>query len=183
VRRPTGFVSVCRRRTAALCLHAGARRAATNSRSAMSRLFAARSNRRLTRLAPLSRFSRVPSGNVRCPPDRRFTRSRRIVRSSEFRNIYESGVRMTSRYFSAFCLPLASDTVPSRFGFTVPRALGKAVLRNRLKRRMREAVRSQFDRLPANWAIVFNPRRTVLEAPFEDLCREVSRLFARCKES
>ena len=125
----------------------------------------------------------VGSKNVTSPPGRRFTRSRRVVRSSEFRNIYEQGIRMSSRYFAAFCLRLPGEHVPSRFGFTVPRALGKAVQRNRLKRRMREAVRTQFDRLPANWAIVFNPRGSVLEAPFEDLCREVGRLFARCNES
>jgi len=90
---------------------------------------------------------------------------------------------MTSRYFAAFCLRVPGETAPSRFGFTVPRALGKSVARNRMKRRLREAVRSELDSLPANWAIVFNPRRTVLEAPFGDLCREVGRLFARCKQS
>ena len=73
--------------------------------------------------------------------------------------------------------------MPARFGFTVPRSLGKAVQRNRLKRRMRAAVRNQLDAIPANWAVVFNPRRNVMTAPFEDLCREVGRIFARCRES
>jgi ribonuclease P protein component len=86
---------------------------------------------------------------------------------------------MTSRYFVAFCVQNTVDVAPCRFGFTCPRALGKAVVRNRLKRRMREAVRTHLASLSAGWAVVFNP----LDAPFEDLCREVGRVLARCKQS
>ncbi|MFL6351591.1 MAG: ribonuclease P protein component [Bryobacteraceae bacterium] len=107
---------------------------------------------------------------------------RRVLRSSEFRKIYETGVRMTSRLFAAFCLHSEGEAVPARFGFTVPRSLGTAVERNRLKRRMREAVRSQIDVLPTNWVIVFNPRRSVLQVHFDDLSREVGRIFVRCRE-
>lgn len=94
---------------------------------------------------------------------------------------------MTSRYFAAFCLRTAEDAgvppLPARFGLTTPRALGKAVIRNRLKRRMREAIGSQLEKAPERWSIVFNPRRTVADAPYEDLCREIGRILERCKQS
>ena len=67
-----------------------------------------------------------------------------------------------------------------RIGFTTPRALGKAVVRNRIRRRMREAVRLELDSLNSEWSIVFNPRRKTLDCQFTDLQTEVRRLFARC---
>lgn len=70
-----------------------------------------------------------------------------------------------------------------RIGFTVPRAVGKAVVRNRIKRRVREAVRSLLDRLNPQWSIVINPRRKACDAPLAELQREVERLFQRCNGS
>jgi ribonuclease P protein component len=71
----------------------------------------------------------------------------------------------------------------ARIGFTVPRAVGKAVVRNRIRRRFREAVRFSLDRLNPQWSIVINPRRKSLEAPFAEIRREIERLFLRCNGS
>jgi ribonuclease P protein component len=81
----------------------------------------------------------------------------------------------------AFCLRDDEPPQPARFGFTTPRALGKAVVRNRIKRRMREAVRHELGALPDNWMVVFNPRRSVLDAGFTDLRCELRRVLAKCK--
>lgn len=77
----------------------------------------------------------------------------------------------------------AEGEAAARVGYTTPRALGPAVARNRIKRRLREAVRMQLSALGAGeepgagWEIVFNPRRAVLEAEFSRLSGEVARLF------
>lgn len=84
--------------------------------------------------------------------------------------------------FAAFCVREVQAEGP-RIGFTVPRALGKAVVRNRIKRRFREAVRGSLDRLNPQWSIVINPRRKAQDAPLPELQREVERLFLRCNGS
>ena len=68
-------------------------------------------------------------------------------------------------------------------GFTTPKALGKAVIRNRIRRRVREAVRLELESLSPAWWIVFNPRRKALDCPFTELQAEVKRLFLRCGSS
>ena len=69
-----------------------------------------------------------------------------------------------------------------RIGLTVPKALGKAVDRNRIKRRMREAVRRNLALLTAPVDVVLHPRRVVIEMEFAALEREVAHdLSRRCR--
>jgi ribonuclease P protein component len=108
-----------------------------------------------------------------------FPKSFRILRSSEFRTVYQNGFRVAGPYFAAFCLASAGGGGP-RVGFTTPRALGNSVVRNRIKRRLREAVRLRLNQLGSDWVVVFNPRKGALTAPFQDLVREVEKVFLRC---
>jgi ribonuclease P protein component len=84
--------------------------------------------------------------------------------------------------FAAFCVRETQPEGP-HIGFTCPRALGKAVVRNRIKRRVREAVRLHLDQLSPLWSIVINPRRKALDAPVAELHQEIIRLFQRCSSS
>ena len=91
-------------------------------------------------------------------------------------------MRSACRYFAAFCLRTESTDGP-RIGFTTPRALGKAVVRNRIRRRLREVVRLKLELVGPNWEIVFNPRRAAEDAAPAELAREVERLFSKCRGS
>src|SRR5450432_4057003 len=79
----------------------------------------------------------------------RFPKNVRILRSSDFRKVYDGGTRISGPLFAAFCL-LEPERSGPRIGFTVPRAIGNAVVRNRVKRRYREAVRQRLDLLSAS---------------------------------
>jgi len=81
--------------------------------------------------------------------------------------------------FAAFCLARPAGETP-RLGVTCTKALGGAVVRNRIKRRLREAFRLHRAAVPGCWDIVLNPRRTAIEAPFADLERALMKVIARC---
>jgi ribonuclease P protein component len=130
----------------------------------------------------------VTSGPFGTPtPISGFPKTSRILKAVDFRKAYDQGIRFTSRYFAAFCLrverpvpdPVANSMGP-RLGFTVPRAFGKAVLRNRARRRLREVLRQRLPDMAPEWDIVINPRRPAIAAPVEELRREVDRLVAQC---
>ncbi|MBI5086600.1 MAG: ribonuclease P protein component [Acidobacteria bacterium] len=111
-------------------------------------------------------------------------KSRRLLKPAEFRQVYDQGFKVPSTCFVAFCLkaPLPADSAPAgpRIGFTTPRALGKATVRNRMRRRLRETVRRNLGKLDASWSIVWNLRRACLAAPQVQLESEVQRVFERC---
>ena len=121
------------------------------------------------------------------PPSNRSLTAHRLRKPGEFRRVYDQGVRYPSTYFVAFCLrhsPVEPDSVSRetgpRFGITIPRAVGKAVIRNKIRRRLRELLRARLDRVSPNCDIVFNPRRSALLADFAVLAREMDKVLARC---
>lgn len=82
-----------------------------------------------------------------------------------------------SYFFRARSIEDPASAYP-RVGLTAGRVLGGAVERNRIRRRMKEAVRMHLSELPPRVDVVLHPRRMVLEIEFARLEREVARVFA-----
>lgn len=106
----------------------------------------------------------------------RFPRSVRLLRHADFERVYKQGRRHFASHMTVFYLPRTERDAGTRVGFTVGKVLGGAVLRNRMKRRLREAVRLH-GMIPAAMDVVINPKKSLLTAGFVDVQREIRRAF------
>jgi ribonuclease P protein component len=80
----------------------------------------------------------------------------RIVRSSEYRALYKAGKKIHSERFVLFCR--ANDLGHLRLGITVSRKVGGAVVRNRVKRLVKEIFRRSLIQTPRQFDIVINAK-------------------------
>ena len=126
--------------------------------------------------------ARVPNALVLSSKGRRFPREARLLRHADFDLVYREGKRHFSSLMTVFYLPRAASgpqTAGSglRIGLTVSKALGGAVDRNRLRRRMREAIRMVRPLAAPDLDLVINPKRAVLKAKFAGIAQEVNQAF------
>ena len=136
-----------------------------------------------SRPAALVSAAKVPSALVLSSKGRRFPRESRLLRHADFDLVYREGKRHFSNLMTVFYLPRAASGPPAsagsglRIGLTVSKALGGAVDRNRLRRRMREAIRMVRPLAAPDLDVVMNPKRAVLKAEFAVIAQEVQRAF------
>jgi ribonuclease P protein component len=82
-----------------------------------------------------------------------------------------AGGRLRSPQFVVFYCANGSER--SRFGISVKKALGGAVVRNRIRRRIREILRLNYLEIPSGWDMVMHPRRSVAGSEFASLQAEL----------
>ncbi len=97
------------------------------------------------------------------------------MRRAEYEAVYRDGRRRTSAQFAIFFRP--NGLGRSRFGISVKKALGGAVVRNRIRRRIREILRRNNSEIPSGWDIAIHPRSSVARAKFVPLAAELVRLL------
>ena len=111
----------------------------------------------------------------------------RITRRGDFDRLLKNRRLYAGEAFVAFAGPGASNGV--RIGVTTSRQVRGAVVRNRARRRLREATRvalladDSADRLQGNIDVVLIARPGALELPFEKLAEEVARVGRRLREA
>ena len=107
----------------------------------------------------------------------------RLLSSRQFRVVYEKGQRLNTPFFSAFIL--RTDTEQQRLGLTTTRKIGKAVLRNRCRRRLREIfrLRDQTGLVGLGFDVVLNVRSTVATAEYQEIANAFAQMLQRFRQS
>jgi ribonuclease P protein component len=108
----------------------------------------------------------------------------RLRKHADYQRVYRESRKHFSASMTYFFAPRSSHRAEGpRVGLTAGRVLGKAVERNRIKRRMREAVRVNLHALTRDVDVVLHPRRSVLTADLALIRGEVSKIFASIEKT
>lgn len=103
----------------------------------------------------------------------------RLSDKTRFRQVRQEGANYAHPLLVLCCLP--NQEAFSRCGFTVSRRVGKAVERNRARRRMSEAMRLLWDVVTPGWDMVWVARPGINEAEFSELQSACARLLRRAR--
>jgi ribonuclease P protein component len=105
----------------------------------------------------------------------------RLRKHADYVRAYAAARKRQSPSMSWFLAPQSPDcpsvSSAARVGLTVGKVIGKAHERNRIKRRMREALRRHVNLLPVGFDLIFHPRRSVLTIEFAQLEAEIVRIL------
>jgi ribonuclease P protein component len=102
-------------------------------------------------------------------------RELRLRRRKDFDNVFRRGRAWSNNLL--VLRTLASDLPHNRFGFVTSKRVGGAVVRNRIRRRLREALRQLS--LETAWDVVVSAKTTAAKADYHELKRAVIDLLAR----
>jgi len=105
-----------------------------------------------------------------------FPKEVRLRRRSEFLRVQDKGHKVTADCLLCLVLPNGRADGVTRLGLTVSTKVGPAVVRNRIRRRLRELFRVKKATLPKGLDMVFIARSSAAEADFARLAKAYERI-------
>ena len=103
----------------------------------------------------------------------------RLRNGDQITDLRQRGRSWQNRWF--VLVKGANDCPTSRFAFSVSRRLGKAVIRNRLRRVMRDCIRRRLPTLQSGWDVLLIARLPVRDAPYEQIDGAIADILSQSR--
>ena len=104
----------------------------------------------------------------------------RLQRNGDFRFIFAKGNSVANRLYVLYVIR-KDRSRPSRVGFSVSKKIGNAVVRNRVKRLMREIVRKRLWLFAGGYDLVIIARKGAAEAGYMESETQLAKLLMKAK--
>jgi len=98
-----------------------------------------------------------------------------LTKRAQYLTVYKSGKAWVDNFIVVKALP--NELGFSRYGFSVTKEVGKAVVRNRVRRLLKEIAR--LTNVKSGWDIVFIARPTAAAADYHQLKKSMQKLLLR----
>jgi ribonuclease P protein component len=104
-------------------------------------------------------------------------RINRLKKRYQFNYVYKSGEHFSGEHMVLYLV--SSKTKSIKVGLAVTKKVGKAVVRNRIRRQLREIIKKRVPSLKQNYNIIVVARDNITSASFETLTNEFSKLIKK----
>ncbi len=101
----------------------------------------------------------------------------RLRKRKQFNYLFKNGKGLGCEYFSLVYLPLKTKNF--KVGYSVSKKVGKAVVRNKMKRRLKECVRSFSNEIKNEFYIIIVAKSKIIELEFVDMNEKLYKLFRK----
>ena len=103
----------------------------------------------------------------------------RLQKKYQFNYVYRVGKTVSGKLFVLYFCPSKNKNV--KIGISVSHKVGNAVVRNKTKRRIREAIRPHLKNIKTNFNIVLLAKTTIADSTFETMSQEIEFLLNKAQ--
>ena len=101
----------------------------------------------------------------------------RLKKRKQFNYLFKSGKYLICEYFNLIYLKVKTKNY--KIGYSISKKVGKAVVRNKVKRRLKECILKINSKIKKDFYIIISAKPNIVNLKFNELCLKVEEMFLK----